>query len=259
MIDTFLANKLQKRLKLLLRVIYYYCTVSLALLYIYVYYGYVNGTYEINDEIKQNTVAFHKPQNISACSDNTFPTIKGCAPCNNGTFGFSGWSECKPLLNCSDIALQVHLKHRIFRGKVKEKWLADWNGHRVVYVNCSSTEVKTKCLSGMSRMEQLQGPFVIPLVGRCYEKLEVGFSRFITSYAGQIGYLWVKAVKNLISPITCYFEENTDEMSWNMNIYFTLNIILSFRDMMPRTYTDKYTCTFLIPFASCGQVLLLYL
>lgn len=166
MLDTFLANKLQKRLKLLLRVIYYYCTVSLALLYIYVYYGYINGTYKINDEIKQN---------ISACSDNTFPTIKGCAPCNNGTFGFSGWSECKPLLNCSDIALQVHLKDRIFRGKVKEKWLADWNGHRVVYVNCSSTGLKTKCLSGMSRMEQLQGPFLIPLVGRCYEKLEVGF------------------------------------------------------------------------------------
>ena len=88
-----------------------------------------------------------------------------------------------------------------------------------------------------------------------------GFCRFITPYTGQIAYLWVKAVKNLISSITCYFEENhdTDEMSRNMNIYFTLNIILSFRDIIPRKHTDKYTWTFLIPFASCAQVLSLYL
>lgn len=173
MIDSFLANKLQNRLKLLLRVIYYYCTVCLVLLYIYVYYGYINDTKEINNEITQNTDAFHA-QNIS-CSDNTFPTPNGCAPCINGTFGFSGWSECKPLLNCSDIALQVHLNERTFRGMVKEKWLADWNGHRVVYVNCSSTRVKTQCLRGMTRMEELQGPFVTRLIGRCHEKLEVSY------------------------------------------------------------------------------------
>ena len=173
MIDSFLANKLQNRLKLLLRVIYYYSTVSLVLLYIYVYYGYINGSYEINNEIKQNTEAFHT-QNIS-CSDNTFPTPSGCAPCIKGTFGFSGWSDCKPLLNCSAITLQVHLRERIFRGMVKEKWLADWKGHRVVYLNCSSTRVKTQCLRGMTRMEQLQGPFVTRLIGRCYEKLEVGY------------------------------------------------------------------------------------
>ena len=173
MIESFLANKLQNRLKLLLRVIYYYCTVSLVLLYIYVYYGYVNGTLKINGEIKQNAETFHT-QNIS-CSDNTFPTPNGCAPCINGTFGFSGWSECEPLLNCSDIALQVHLKERMFRGMVKEKWLADWKGHRVVYVNCSSARVKTQCLRGMTRMEQLQGPFVTRLIGRCYQKLEVSY------------------------------------------------------------------------------------
>lgn len=173
MIESFLANKLQNRLKLLLRVIYYYCTVSLVLLYIYVYYGYVNSTLKINDEINQNAEGFHT-QNIS-CSDNTFPTPKGCLPCINGTFGFSGWSECKPLLNCSDIALQVHPKERFFRGMVKEKWLADWKGHRVVYVNCSSARVKMQCFRGMTRMEQLQGPFVTRLIGRCYEKLEVGY------------------------------------------------------------------------------------
>ena len=185
MIDNFLANKIQNRLKTLLRVIYYYCTVSLVLLYIYVYYGYINGTLEINDGIKQNTVALHA-QNISSCSDNTFPTTKGCAPCNNGTFGFSGWSECNLLLNCSDIALQVHLKERIFRGMVKEKWLADWNGHHVVYVNCSRTGVKTKCFRGMRRMEQLQGPFVTPLIGRCYEKQEVGCVVFTTTYHDEV-------------------------------------------------------------------------
>lgn len=175
MIDAFLANTLQNRLKLFLRVVYYYCTVCLVLLYIYVYYGYINGTLEINDKIKPNTSAFHA-QNIS-CSDNTFPTPNGCVPCNNGTFGFSGWTECKPLLNCSDIALQVHLKKRIPGGIVKEKWLADWKGHRVVFVNCSSNSarVKRKCLRGMTRMEQLQGPFVTRLIGRCYENLEVGY------------------------------------------------------------------------------------
>ena len=181
MIDAFLANTLQNRLKLFLRLIHYYCTVCLLLLYIYVYYGYINGTLEINDKIKPNMSAFHA-QNIS-CSDNTFPTPGGCVPCNTGTFGFSGWSECKPLLNCSDIALQVHLKKRVFGGVVKRKWLADWKGHRVVFVNCSSNSarVKTKCLRGMTRMEQLQGPFVTRLIGRCYEKLEV--CCFITPYA----------------------------------------------------------------------------
>ena len=58
---------------------------------------------------------------------------------------------------------------------VKEKWLADWKGHRVVYVNCSRARVKMQCFRGMTRMEQLQGPFVTRLIGRCYEKLEVGY------------------------------------------------------------------------------------
>ena len=169
MANAFLSSTKQHKLKLLCRVIYYSCTVSLVLLYIYVYYSHI-GSFKI---LERNPVAFHTKTRNVTCSDNTFPTSDGCLLCPNGTFGFTGWSECEPLLNCSDIALQVHPRRRIPGGMTK--WLADWKGHQVVYVKCSrpSAKYKTLCLRGMTRMEKLQGPFVTSLIGRCYETLEV--------------------------------------------------------------------------------------
>ena len=174
MAGAFLANKILKRL---CRVIYYSSTVSLVLLFIYVYYtSQVISTLKISDAIKINTVAFPatKEQNM-ACSDNTFSTPEGCLPCPNGTFNFSGWSECEPLLNCSNIALHVHPRKRIFGSFTKQIWLADWKSHQVIYMNCSRPFLKTKCLRGMTRLEQLQGPYVTRLIGRCYDKLEVSY------------------------------------------------------------------------------------
>ncbi|KAJ7337125.1 hypothetical protein OS493_009977 [Desmophyllum pertusum] len=109
-----------------------------------------------------------------ACSDNTVLAPEGCLPCQNGTFiSFSGWSECEPLLNCSNIALHVHPRKRIFGSFTKQIWLADWKSHQVIYMNCSRPFLKTKCLRGMTRLEQLQGPYVTRLIGRCYDKLEM--------------------------------------------------------------------------------------
>ena len=171
MAGAFLANKIQHWLKLLCRVIYYSSTLSLVLLFIYVYYSQVIGTLKISDAIKINPVAFPatKEQNMT-CSDNTVLTREGCLPCPNGTFSFSGWSECEPLLNCSDIALHVHPR-KLIRTYMKEIWLADWKGHQVIYVNCSRS--KTICLHGMTRLEQLQGPYVTRLIGMCYNKIVV--------------------------------------------------------------------------------------
>ncbi|KAL9976148.1 hypothetical protein ACROYT_G013405 [Oculina patagonica] len=98
---------------------------------------------------------------------------EGCLPCPRGTFSFSGWSECRPWLNCSEIALQVHAREQIPGGMIKGTWLADWEGHQVVFVNCSRPSFKRICLRGMTWMERLQGPFVTRLIGKCYDKQEI--------------------------------------------------------------------------------------
>ena len=176
MASAFPAENVQQRLKLLCRVIYYSSVVSLVLLLIYVYCGQLNGTLKASDTIKINSVA---------CPDYTFSSPEGCLPCPRGTFSFSGWSECKPWLNCSDIALQVHPRRRIPGGMIKGTWLADWKGHQVVYVNCSRpiASFKRICLHGITRIEQLQGPLVTRLIGKCYDKLEVSFICFIELYS----------------------------------------------------------------------------
>ncbi|KAL9975562.1 hypothetical protein ACROYT_G012737 [Oculina patagonica] len=175
MTNAFLANATQHRLKLLCRVIYYSCTVSLVLFYIFVYYGHITGTQlKIRDKIKWSPITFHTKARNLTCLDNTFPTPDGFnLPCPNGTFCFTGLSECEPWLNCSHIALQVLPKQRIHGGMMKEKWLADWKGRQVVYMNCSRPNFKKQCFRGMTRIEKLQGPFVTRLIGRCYENLEI--------------------------------------------------------------------------------------
>ena len=175
------AQTTQYRLKQLCRVIYYSSAIFLVFLYIYVYYGHITSTLEIKRQERKESRGFpHRhPNHHIKCSDNTFQTRDGCLPCPNGTFSFPGWKECKPFLNCSEIALQVHPRKRIPRGIMKEKWLAEWNGHRVVYVNCSRPSAKPQCTRGMTRLEKLQGPYVTRLIGRCYENLKVSGIVFI--------------------------------------------------------------------------------
>lgn len=171
--------KIPHRLKTLLKAVLCIATVSLALLLINAYYNKPVGIlkYNITVETQKNGVAYHvdKPHAMMACTDNMFISRSSCVPCPNGTFSFPGWTECKPFLDCSEIALQVHLKQKVFGGITKVKWMAEWRGHEVVYMKCASRRCEKRCLRGMTRMETFQGPFVTRLIGRCYDKLEVSF------------------------------------------------------------------------------------
>ncbi|XP_078363999.1 protein O-mannose kinase-like [Oculina patagonica] len=174
MTSAFLSKKLQHGLKILCRVIYYTSAVWLVLLLIYVYYGQLNGTLKPSVKIKKKNKTFlTQARQKTACSDYMFSSPEGCLPCPRGTFSFSGWSECRPWLNCSEIALQVHAREQIPGGMIKGTWLADWEGHQVVFVNCSRPSFKRICLRGMTWMERLQGPFVTRLIGKCYDKQEI--------------------------------------------------------------------------------------
>ncbi|KAL9975561.1 hypothetical protein ACROYT_G012736 [Oculina patagonica] len=168
--------RIPHRLKCLCKAVLCIAIVFLALILIFVYNSEPAGILPLitSDETQPDSVPRHvKKQVIMACSDNMFISLEGCLPCPNGTFSFSGWRKCEPLLNCSDIALQVQNRQRIRGGFTKNIWLADWKGHEVVYLKCKSEGVKTRCLRGMTRMEKLQSPFVTNLIGKCYEKLEI--------------------------------------------------------------------------------------
>lgn len=170
--------KIPHRLKTLLKAVLCITTVSLALRLINVYHNKPPDIlkYNITAETQTNGVPHHVDKHaMMACGGNMFISHNGCLPCPNGTFSFPGWSECKPFLNCSEIALQVHLKKKGFGGITKQKWMAEWRGHKVVYMNCPRASCKQRCLRGMTRMETFQGPFVTRLIGRCYDKLEVSY------------------------------------------------------------------------------------
>ena len=168
--------KIQRRLRLLCRVMIIYSSSAVLLVFLVycVYYSQLIGTLKISDKTEMATTFTTKDQN-KACSDNMFLTLEGCLPCPNGTFSFSGWSECEPLLNCSNIAFHVHPINRIKGAFTKQIWLADWKGHQVIYVNCSRTKFKKRCLFGITRLEQLQGPYVTRLIGLCHDTVEVSY------------------------------------------------------------------------------------
>ena len=170
-----IVNITQNRLERLCRAIYCSGVIFLVFLYIYVFFGHITSTLETGNKIKRYPAAFHTNTRNITCSDNTFPTRDGCEPCPNGTFSFPGWRKCDSWLNCSDIAFQVQNRQRIQGGFTKQLWLAEWKGHKVAYLKCKGAGVKTRCLRGMTRLEKLQSPFVTRLIGKCYEKLEVGF------------------------------------------------------------------------------------
>ena len=165
------------RLKLLCKVVLCVAIVFLVLILIYAHDGEPTGTLIISYNRQTDNVPRHlKKQAITSCSDNMFISRDGCLPCPNGTFSFSGWRKCEPLLNCSGIALEVQNRQRIQGGCTKQLWLAEWRGlkvSKVAYLKCKSAGVKTRCLRGMTRLEKLQSPFVTRLIGKCYENLEV--------------------------------------------------------------------------------------
>ena len=156
-------------------------TVSLALLF--VVSAYVCGTPIVTlngfkgNETQTNGVAYHvtKQVNATSCSEGKFISLNGCLPCPNGKLSFPGWTECKPFLNCSEIATQVHTRRRILGGFTKQIWLADWKDHEVVYLKCLRPGVTKRCLRGMTNLEKLQSPFVTRLIGKCYENFEVSY------------------------------------------------------------------------------------
>ena len=177
MIMMALFAKIPYRLKFLCKVVLCVALVFLVLILIYAYDGDPAATLITSDEKQRDNVPRHvKKQAITSCSDNMFISRDGCLPCPNGTFSFSGWRKCEPLLNCSDIALEVQNRQRIHGGLTKQLWLAEWRGikvNKVAYLKCKGAGVKTRCLRGMTRLEKLQSPFVTRLIGKCYENLEV--------------------------------------------------------------------------------------
>lgn len=173
--------KIRYRPKSLCRALLCITAVSLAFLFVIcVYLGTPFGTLNFNimsNRTQTDGVAYHasKQAIAAACSDNMFISPNGCLPCPNGTFSFPGWTECKPFLNCSEIALQVHSRRRILGGFTKQIWLADWRGREVVYLKCLRPSVTKRCLRGMTRLEKLQSPYVTRLIGKCYENFEVSY------------------------------------------------------------------------------------
>ena len=49
-----------------------------------------------------------------------------------------------------------------------------------VFINCSATNgrMRHSCAKGMSIIEQIQGEFITPLLGRCPEKLQVSHHEY---------------------------------------------------------------------------------
>ena len=172
--------KIRYRPKSLCKVVLCLGTVSLTLLFVVRgYLGTSIDTLSFNftsSRTQTDGVAYHvkKQANAAACSEGMFVSPNGCLPCPNGTFSFPGWTECKPFLDCSEIASQVHSKRRILGGVTKQIWLADWKDHEVVYVKCLRPRVRQRpCLQGITILEKLQSPFVTRLIGKCYESFEV--------------------------------------------------------------------------------------
>jgi len=174
-------TKIRNRPKSLCKVVLCLTTVSLALLFVIsAFLRTPIATLSIftSNGTQTNGMAYHvkKQANATACSEGMFISPNGCLPCPNGTFSFPGWTECKPFLNCSEIASQVHSRRRILGGFTKQIWLADWKDHEVVYLKCLRPGVTKRCLRGMTILEKLQSPFVTRLIGKCYENFEVSYT-----------------------------------------------------------------------------------
>ena len=111
---------------------------------------------------------------LSECPANTRATCEGCVPCPSEMFRLPGWKECIPWLNCSEIAVQVHLRRRFTHGVTKRVWRAEWNGYDVVLIKCSSRKSKREnCLKGLTNLKLLQGEFATRVIGNCPEKFQV--------------------------------------------------------------------------------------
>lgn len=185
----FPGRRVQRRLRPCCRASQYSCTLSLIIFTIYVYFTRIR--------LQMKSVPQWKTG--EACSANEVATPKGCVPCLPGTFSFPDWSECKPWLNCSEIALQIHPISRFHHGITKRVWHAEWRGYHVVFVNCSASDPvkRERCSKGLSNLEQIQGQFATRLVGKCPEKLQV--RKTMTHVKAVLGFLRRKRIDRLFS------------------------------------------------------------
>ena len=168
-----LRLRIQRRLRPWSRAIQYSCTISLAVFTIFVYF--ISGGELLGSVPRWDVRNTKAERNIRVCPSNTVPALEGCAKCPLGTFSFAGWSECKPWLDCSQISQEVRSTSRFHHGVTKLVWHARWNGHHVVFVNCSTRNAvkRDHCSKGLSNLAQIQGEFATRLIGRCHEKLQV--------------------------------------------------------------------------------------
>ena len=164
-------NNIQYWTKLFCRAIQYFSSVCLVLLLIRA---------SCTDQKDTAGVIGSRQQVVngtsSLCPANKYKSREICLPCPRGHFSFRGWSKCRAWLNCTAISLEVRTE-ALMGGYTKVIYIADWNGHRVVYSKCSrkEREFRERCMHGMRMMEQLQSDFVTRLIGVCYERLEVSY------------------------------------------------------------------------------------
>ena len=204
--------------KSLSKVVVCLTTVSLALLFAinaYLFMPIVPLNFYITSTngTQSNGVAYHvkKQANSTACSGGMFISPNGCLPCPNGTFSFPGWFECKPLLNCSEIASQVHSRRRIPGGFTKLISLADWKGREVVHLKCLWPGVRERCLRGMTMLEKLQGPFVTRVIGKCYENFEASYTLLYLALINRAGGLYGRILTEVVNTDLTQYEVCTDD------------------------------------------------
>ena len=206
------------RPKSLCKVVVFLTTVSLALLfainaYLFMPIASFNFYITSNNVTQTNGVAYHvkKQANSTACSEGMFLSPNGCLSCPNGTFSFPGWSECKPFLNCSEIATQVHNTRRIPGGFTKLISLAEWKGREVVHLKCLRPGVTERCLRGMTMLEKLQGPFVTRLIGKCCENLEASYTFLYLALINRAGDLYGRILTEVVNTDRTQCEVCTDD------------------------------------------------
>lgn len=174
----FLLRFKLRKLKRRCRVIQWQYPTFLALFIIYVYSisswmpEVTTSNVPLGNVVMSTRSLLNLP--LTECPANTRATCEGCVPCPPEMFRLPGWKDCIPWLNCSDIAVQVHLRRRFTHGVTKRVWRAEWNGYDVVLINCSSRKSKREnCLRGLTNLKLLQGEFVTRVIGNCPEKFQV--------------------------------------------------------------------------------------
>ena len=106
-----------------------------------------------------------------------------CVRCSKGHLSFEGWISCIPWLNCGQIGHDVRVKKKLSKlghlNSMKKVFVADWQGHEVVYSKCLHEDLADDCRHGIDMLQGLQpSDLVVQLIGVCLENFEVNIINF---------------------------------------------------------------------------------